>query len=66
MTEIREGDLVSWRSGERTKVGVVKRVHEDDSCTIDYTTTAGRFEERISSGRLQRITSTIEPEGPAE
>jgi uncharacterized protein YijF (DUF1287 family) len=63
---IRAGDLVSWRSGERTKVGVVKCVHEDGSCTVDYTTTAGRFEERISSGRLQRITSTVEPAGVEE
>lgn len=62
MADIRVGDLVSWKSGQRTKVGVVKGVNEDGSCTIDYTTTAGRYEERISGARLQRITSTIESE----
>ena len=62
VTDIKVGDLVSWTSSEKTRVGVVKVAHEDGSCTIDCTTQAGRFEQRISGARLQRITSTTEPE----
>jgi hypothetical protein len=62
VTDIRVGDLVSWTSNEKTRVGVVRIVHEDGSCTIDCTTRAGRFEQRIGGARLQRISSTIEPE----
>ena len=64
MAEIKVGDLVSWQSGEKTKVGVVKAVAEDGTCTIDLSTRAGRFEEHIRASRLTRITSTIEPEPP--
>ncbi|MDD5556159.1 MAG: hypothetical protein PHN82_02800 [bacterium] len=64
MADIRIGDLVSWKSGQKTKVGVVRQVNEDGSCTIDYTTTTGRFEERIGAGRLERITSTVDGEAP--
>jgi len=62
MSDIKVGDLVSWTSNEKTRVGVVRVVHEDGSCTIDCSTQAGRFEQLISGARLQRITSTIEPE----
>lgn len=61
MTDIKVGDLVNWQAGQKMKVGVVKGVNDDGSCTIDLTTAAGRFEERISASRLQRLTSTTEP-----
>jgi hypothetical protein len=62
MTEIREGDLVSWQSADKNRVGVVKVVNTDGTCTIDVSTRAGRFEERIRATRLNRITSTITTE----
>lgn len=58
MAEIMVGDLVSWTAGQKSKVGVVREVNADGSCTVDLTTTAGRFEERISAARLVRLTST--------
>lgn len=61
MAEIKVGDLVSWAAGQKTKVGVVRTVNEDGSCTIDLSTTAGRFEERIGAARLVRLTSTVDP-----
>jgi len=61
MAEITVGDLVSWTAGQKTKVGVVRVVNEDGSCTVDLSTTAGRFEERIGAARLVRLTSTVEP-----
>jgi len=66
VTDIKVGDLVSWASNEKTRVGVVSVVHEDGSCTIDLTTQAGRFEQRISGARLHRITSTTEPQSKEE
>lgn len=61
MEEIKVGDLVSWKAGQKTKVGVVRAMHQDGSCTIDLSTAAGRFEERIGAARLTRLTSTVEP-----
>lgn len=66
MADIKVGDLVRWQSGGKTKVGVVKTVNEDGTCTIDLTTQAGRFDERIRAARLERITSTIESEAKEE
>ena len=66
MAEIKVGDLVNWTSGEKTRVGVVKAVNYDNTCTIELTTKAGRFDERISVSRLARITSTIEAESKKE
>ncbi|MCX6354358.1 MAG: hypothetical protein NTZ78_05575 [Candidatus Aureabacteria bacterium] len=66
MAEIKIGDLVSWKAGQKTKVGVVRNVNEDGSCMIDLTTAAGHFEERISGARLSRLTSTTEPEQPVQ
>ena len=64
MAGITVGDLVSWTAGQKTKVGVVREVNADGSCTVDITTTAGRFEERISAARLERLTSTAAPAQP--
>jgi hypothetical protein len=61
MSEIEPGDLVRWQSGEKVRVGVVKSVNDDNTCTIDMTTRAGRFEEKIRTSRLERITSTVTP-----
>ena len=61
MADIRGGDLVSWQTGQKTKVGVVRALNEDGSCTVDMSTPAGRFEERIGAARLTRLTSTVEP-----
>jgi hypothetical protein len=61
MSEIESGDLVRWQSGEKVRVGVVKSVNDDNTCTIDMTTRAGRFEEKIRTSRLERITSTVTP-----
>ena len=61
MSEIEPGDLVRWQSGEKERVGVVKSVNDDNTCTIDITTRAGRFEEKIRTSRLERITSTVKP-----
>ena len=66
MAEINVGDLVSWKSGEQTRVGVVKAVNEDGTCTIDMTVRSGRIDERIRAARLERITSTIESEEKKE
>jgi hypothetical protein len=61
MSEIEPGDLVRWQSGEKVRVGVVRSVNDDNTCTIDMTTRAGRFEEKIRTTRLERITSTVKP-----
>lgn len=67
MAEIIVGDLVQWTAGQKTKVGVVRVLNPDGSCTVDLTTAAGRFEERISAGRLERLTSTVAPsQAPAD
>jgi hypothetical protein len=55
MAEIGVGDLVRWQAGQKTKVGVVRVVNSDGSCTVDLSTTAGRFEERIGAARLEQI-----------
>lgn len=65
MADIKVGDLVSWLSGEKTKVGVVKAVNENGTCTVDVSTRSGRFDENIRTERLERITSTVESEAPA-
>ncbi len=66
MAEIKVGDLVNWTSGEKMRAGVVKAVNDDNTCTIELTIKAGRFDERISIPRLARITSTIEAESKKE
>jgi surface antigen len=61
MAEIKVGDLVQWEAGERSRAGVVKSVNPDGSCTVSRQTPAGEVEEKIKTGRLETITSTIEP-----
>ena len=59
--EIKIGDLVQWESGDRSRVGVVKSVNPDGTCTVSRQTAAGSIEDKIRADRLEVITSTTEP-----
>ena len=63
MEEIKVGDLVQWQTDDRSRVGVVKSVNDDGTCTISRQTASGATEEKIKTERLETITSTVEPEG---
>ncbi|MFH1038902.1 MAG: hypothetical protein V1789_09590 [PVC group bacterium] len=60
MSEIKIGDLVQWATGNKTRVGVVKKVNKDGTSVINIPTTSGSREEKIKTERLKVITSTIE------
>ena len=58
---VEVGDLVKWKTKERTKVGVVESVSSDGTCTIDISEKGVRRIEKIRSQRLEIIASTIRP-----
>ena len=61
MAEIKVGDLVRWETGDRSRVGVVKSVDPDGTCTVNVQTISGSAKEKIKTDRLEVITSTTEP-----
>ena len=58
ITRIEAGDLVKWKTKERTKVGVVLDVEDDGTCTIDISEKGVRRTEKIRAQRLELIIST--------
>ena len=58
---VEVGDLVKWKTKERTKVGVVESVSSDGTCTIDISEKGVRRIEKIRSQRLEIIASTLRP-----
>lgn len=66
ITRIEAGDLVKWKTKERTKVGVVLDVEEDGTCTIDISEKGARRTEKIRAQRLELIISTTKPGAETE
>ena len=61
MSEVKVGDLVQWEAGDKVRVGVVKSVNQDGTCTLSVQGKAGSTEQTVRSERLTTIASTTEP-----
>lgn len=65
MAEAKVGDLVRWKAGANERVGVVREVKPDGTCVIERQAKEGDLIEEIRPARLERITSTTQPEAPS-
>jgi uncharacterized protein YijF (DUF1287 family) len=62
MADLKVGDLVQWKSGQASRAGVIKKIKPDGTCVVSRQGKGKAEEVVLRASRLERITSTVEPE----